>query len=315
MSERLIKLIANYLKYLLFILPKLKKSIIIYNSFGLGLLDIIFLLPICLSNDSLVLVHDVDIVDKSGNIKIKLISNLFYKYFIKNVLVHSKLVWNKLRDLDYKGLIYYIPHRYRMKKFIEINKVTPEILNSVVREKINILFFGSIKESKGLDVLLNSINNISNDCLTKINFIIAGRDKKNIFGSIKIENSTSIKRINRFISENELKYLFKYSDYIILPYKEIYQSGIAELSFCLRLPIIASNIDFFKQTISKYPSFGFLFKNGEAYDLARTIEKISSSRKQKSEYFTPEDLYQYYNTKQERRFIYYIKQNLSRIKL
>ena len=39
LSERLIKLIANYLKYLLFILPKLKKSIIIYNSFGLGLLD------------------------------------------------------------------------------------------------------------------------------------------------------------------------------------------------------------------------------------------------------------------------------------
>jgi len=310
--RKVFTLLCNYFRYLYFIILKMKKSVFIYNSFGLGLLDMIFLFPFCMNHNYFVLVHDIYIMGESGKIKIKSISNLFYKYLIKNAFVHSINTGKKLKNLGFKMQVFFIPHRYKMNMRIDLNDVMQEVINSIENDKRNILFFGTIRKSKGLDIFLKAIKQINTEYLSTLNFIIAGKDKSNIYKSINIDNYINIKRINRFISENELKYLFHNSDYIVLPYKEIYQSGLAELSICLRLPIIASDLNFFKETLSKYPSFGHMFKNRMYIDLARTIENIIFMKKQRSDYFSSIDLEKYYDTKQEQRFIFFLRQKLLR---
>jgi glycosyltransferase involved in cell wall biosynthesis len=108
-----------------------------------------------------------------------------------------------------------------------------------------ILFFGFIRQYKGLDLLLKAMANekIKNE---NIKLLIAGEfyeDDKPYLQLIS-ENSLQERVILRtnFIPDNEVKYFLCSGDCVVQPYKNATQSGVTPLAYHFEKPMIVTNV-------------------------------------------------------------------------
>jgi glycosyltransferase involved in cell wall biosynthesis len=68
----------------------------------------------------------------------------------------------------------------------------------------------------------------------------------------------------------------KAADVLVLPYKEIFQSGVLFLAYSFGLPVVATDIGSFREEIIEGRT-GFLCRPGDPIDMAQTIETYFSS--------------------------------------
>ena len=107
---------------------------------------------------------------------------------------------------------------------------------------------------------------------------------------------------NRRIEEQEVSYLFSNVDYIILPYKDIYQSGVLEVSIYFKVPFIASDLPLFRNAIETYPSYGYLFSPISSDGLSKTLSNIIENHVELNHYST-EDVTRYYMSDKVDKFV------------
>jgi glycosyltransferase involved in cell wall biosynthesis len=116
-------------------------------------------------------------------------------------------------------------------------------------EKKTLLFFGIIRDYKGLDVLIEAFSKLDDS----YQLLIAGE----CYGSFEkyaqlIQKFDLSKRViieNRYIADQEVTTYFSASDVCILPYKSATQSGITAISNHFCVPIIATDVGGLKETI------------------------------------------------------------------
>ena len=108
-----------------------------------------------------------------------------------------------------------------------------------------ILFFGLIREYKGLDILLEAFNKIESENL-RIKLLIAGEfynneDKyqKLIKGSL---NKNNIILHNFFIPDRQVPHYFNAASVIVQPYKSATQSGVTQIAYHFNKPMIVTNV-------------------------------------------------------------------------
>jgi len=145
-----------------------------------------------------------------------------------------------------------------------------------------ILFFGRITPYKGLEYLIAAFRQISS-IYDHYRLIIAGRvdrcDKywKGILQDIQPEVRTgNIVVRDEFVPDDETEVYFKASDVLVLPYKNIYQSGVLFLAHSFGLPVLAANVGSLTDDIVDGRT-GFSFKAEDPIDLARTIRQYFDS--------------------------------------
>jgi len=145
-----------------------------------------------------------------------------------------------------------------------------------------ILFFGAIKQYKGLEYLVAAFQQIAAG--EDYRLIIAGERKKGCeeyWRSIQqtIERDPSRNKVLQkieFIPDAETEIYFKAADVALLPYIEIFQSGILFLAYSFGLPVIATDVGSFKDEIVEGRT-GFVCRPRDSDDLARTIQKYFDS--------------------------------------
>jgi glycosyltransferase involved in cell wall biosynthesis len=117
-------------------------------------------------------------------------------------------------------------------------------LDLPVNEKI-ILFFGFIRKYKGLDLLLEAMNNTSIR-EANIKLLIAGEfyDNKEEYQLIiaKYNLANSVYLRTQFIDNSEVKYYLSASDFVIQPYKNATQSGVTPLAYHFEKPMLVTNV-------------------------------------------------------------------------
>ncbi|NBR14155.1 MAG: glycosyltransferase [Crocinitomicaceae bacterium] len=116
-------------------------------------------------------------------------------------------------------------------------------------DKKILLYFGIIRDYKGLDLLLKSLNHLNDSYF----LIIAGE----VYGSFdkytaiikenQLENRIAL--FNHYIDDAEVKNYFSAADVCVLSYKSATQSGITNISYHFELPIIATNVGGLAETI------------------------------------------------------------------
>jgi glycosyltransferase involved in cell wall biosynthesis len=117
-------------------------------------------------------------------------------------------------------------------------------LNLPTDEKI-ILFFGFIRKYKGLDLLLEAMND---ERIKKenIKLLIAGEfyDNKEFYEDIiaKHNLASSLYLRTQFINDSEVKYYLCAADFVIQPYKNATQSGVTPLAYHFEKPMLVTNI-------------------------------------------------------------------------
>lgn len=286
--NKIFGLAVSWLKLLLFVV-KHPRDLFFYQSFGLRFIDMIFLSLFIKRKTLFVIVHDVfEITDgKKGDFKKKL-QVFIYKHWIKNVLCHSNQSLKILKDeVHYPGNVLKFPHfQYDFDKTFDETKIVDEVKAAVAEEKTNFLFFGQIRETKGIDVLVDAIKELADE--DSINIIIAGSDKSGFMKSVSLPSN--VKLICRYIKDDELSFLFSKVQTIILPYKEIFQSGVLEMVVYFRKFAIMSDVTAFKDFISSYPSFGVTYSPNTGSSLAGCMKNNLNASS-----YAPEDVRKYQN--------------------
>jgi glycosyltransferase involved in cell wall biosynthesis len=146
-----------------------------------------------------------------------------------------------------------------------------------------ILFFGRIARYKGLDLLVDAFERIAVD-ERRYRLIIAGEstsDWSQHWEEIRdrIESSTIREQVLqeiRHVRDDAMEVYFKAADVLVLPYRQIFQSGVLFMSHSFGLPVIAADVDSFRDEITEGTN-GFLCRPNDAEDLAKAIERYFSS--------------------------------------
>jgi glycosyltransferase involved in cell wall biosynthesis len=145
------------------------------------------------------------------------------------------------------------------------------------------LFFGVITPYKGLEVLLRTIAGFKSR-QEPVKLIVAGKvdrgfeDYGNELRALIEEHGLRDWIVDRigFIPDKDLEIYFKVADLLVLPYRSIYQSGVLFLAFRFGLPVIASDVGSLRDYVTEDRT-GFVFRPGDADDLARAIRQYFDS--------------------------------------
>jgi D-inositol-3-phosphate glycosyltransferase len=146
-----------------------------------------------------------------------------------------------------------------------------------------LLFFGQIAPYKGLEYLIAAMSELAKED-KDLRLIIAGRIKpgySHYWNAIQSEilharlDRCIIQHV-RFIPEKEVEVYFKAADVVVIPYVEIFQSGVPFLSYSFGLPVIATDVGSLRQDIVEGRT-GFVCRREDSSDLARTIVKYFAS--------------------------------------
>jgi D-inositol-3-phosphate glycosyltransferase len=204
----------------------------------------------------------------------------------KRIIVHNRFsareMFGQIKRSE--NFVSIIPHGHFIDTAVmKTDSSSFRKKNSLDEKKKYLLFFGHIKKTKGLDVLLNALAlTDENICL-----VIAGRMRKHGFDYYRkiIEKHRLQNRIKLFpgyISPEMRNELFQMADAIVLPYRKVFQSGILLMSMSYGKPVIASDLLPNKEIITDNVN-GFLFKTGCEQSLASTIETVFNDSDKREE--------------------------------
>lgn len=139
---------------------------------------------------------------------------------------------------------------------------------------IRFLVFGNIVKYKRIDLLLKAANILHERGVKGFEIRIAGNCKEwneQYAPIIKYPELFDL-QIKRIPNE-DVANLFADSDYFVMPYQDIAQSGAITVAFRYNLPVICSDIEQFKEFIIDGET-GFTFKNKNEFNLADKMEWI-----------------------------------------
>jgi glycosyltransferase involved in cell wall biosynthesis len=170
-----------------------------------------------------------------------------------NVLTYSNFIANEILKLEPNIPVKVIDHGNSYMRIVNYYKKS--VNRNDKKNEIVILFTGSIRPYKGIDLLLHAFNLLDENILHNVTL--------KIIGKVLFED---IKRIKNLISENKNKdhIIFKpeylpYQKLIneinnctfgILPYKEASQSGLIYLYFTLYKPLVITKVGGLPEMVS-----------------------------------------------------------------
>lgn len=172
----------------------------------------------------------------------------FTKYFIKPIdgfISMSKSVENDLKQFDTTKPRDFNPHPI-FDNFGElIDKKEAQKMLGLDSEYRYILFFGIIRDYKGLDLLLNAFAQLDYK-KEKLKLLIAGEYYSNEekyqtqIKSLGLENDVIV--VNRFIKDSEVGRYFCAANLVAQPYKNATQSGVTQIAYHFEIPILVTNV-------------------------------------------------------------------------
>lgn len=203
-----------------------------------------------------------------------------------HIFVHTEKMRNELLEQFHvgKAAVTIIPYG--------INNAVPDtdLTSAEAKQRLGIrdgertvLFFGAIKQYKGLEYLVAAFQQIATT-QGGYRLIIAGERKKGseeylskIQETIGRDSSREqvIQKIE-FIPDDETELYFKAADVAVLPYTEIFQSGILFLAYSFGLPVIATDVGSLGEDISEGRT-GFVCKPCDPNALAAAILRYFDS--------------------------------------
>ena len=217
-----------------------------------------------------VTVHDVTIRSSfKSNFLHKITHYLLFK--IANVIiVHGETIKDYLGKKNKKiyKKITVVPHgMYTM--FLDQTKNIPT-------ERDTILFFGYIREYKGLKYLIKAVPLISKE-IPDLKVIIAGEGEFSKYYRL-ITDTSKFEIHNKFIPDEMVSELFQRAELLVLPYLKATQSGPLHIACAFKKPVVATSVGAIPEVVYDGIS-GFIVPPKDPEALAEAIVKLLKDEK------------------------------------
>lgn len=210
----------------------------------------------------------------------------FAKFFFRkcdSFITLSELVKRDLLQLIPDANILINPHPVYDHYKERINKSEACRELNIKPDKKNLLFFGLIREYKGLDILIKAMSFLDES----YQLIIAGEsyDDFNKYQSLidqsPLKENITVK--NQYIPDDMVTLLFSASDALILPYRSATQSGVLLLAYQMETPVITTNVGTLGDTISTAKT-GIVVNEADPESIANGIKSYFISESAQSDY-------------------------------
>lgn len=173
--------------------------------------------------------------------------------------VHSKSLIKK-RFTSYPNLIIE-PHPISIRNLTFKSREN----NTNSKNKHNILFIGSLRYNKGIDLLIDVIKHSN---FTNVQFTIAG--KSEFYIDTKYLKNTIF--IDEFIPDNKYNELINNCDLVVLPYRDATASGILSDAYAFNKPVIISPVGSLPDYVI-HEKTGLIMNNTSSDELSKTINR------------------------------------------
>jgi len=166
---------------------------------------------------------------------------------------------------DVFNLGYFDPNKVRREYGIEGNVI---------------LFFGFVREYKGLKYLLKALPEV----LSKIDItlLIVGEFWKNknqyidLIKNLRIEDKIII--VDKYVPNEEVGKYFSAADVVVQPYVSATGSGIVQIAFGFNKPVISTGVGSLLEVVEDGKT-GYLVSPGSSSELAKAIVKFFENKK------------------------------------
>lgn len=161
-------------------------------------------------------------------------------------IVHSKSDGEDLLTIKKNAKYRQNPHpTYNAFKIRNISKAQArEELGESIDARL-LLFFGFVREYKGLKHLLNAMPQVK-ETLGNVKLLVVGSfgdDKEEYMQLIqKHEIVDCVEVIDGYTPDGEVEKYFAASDLVVLPYESATQSGIVQIAYGFEKPVIVTNV-------------------------------------------------------------------------
>lgn len=136
---------------------------------------------------------------------------------------------------------------YNAFKFENMSKERArELLDITEKEKV-LLFFGFVREYKGLKYLIQALPRITDRCEDVRLFVVGdfgGAENREAYERLMEENGvrSHITICDGYIPDREIEKFFAACDLVVLPYVSATQSGIVQIAYGFEKPVVVTNV-------------------------------------------------------------------------
>jgi glycosyltransferase involved in cell wall biosynthesis len=203
--------------------------------------------------------------------------NAFNRYFLHSYdgfIVLSESVKQAVIAQKPEALTCVLKHPsyQQFGKRISKDQARQEI--GIQTDKRTILFFGLIRDYKGLYILLKAFSELDDT----FQLLIAGEvygERKAYDDLIQQSKNKQIYFFDQFIPSERVQFYFSASDLCVLPYRTATQSGIKAMCDVFHLPVLVSQVGGLTEEVVEKEN-GFIIHEMNQYALASQIQLIFS---------------------------------------
>lgn len=172
----------------------------------------------------------------------------------KAYITHSAMDAEDLKSIvaapNYETTVLPVHNSFKMKN---LTKSQARLAADVSEDKKILLFFGFVREYKGLRHIINAMPEIVKYD-SNIRLMIVGEfrsDKENYLEQIKkLDVGNNIDIVDGYIPDSGIEKYFAASDLIVLPYESATQSGIVQIAYGFEKPVIATDVGGLPEVVS-----------------------------------------------------------------
>ena len=234
----------------------------------------------------IITVHDVMPFEYGSDVTVARHSMLHRIYQnASGLILNSTHAMQKLAELDQKllkktHLIY--PGAYTHFPTLELTSIEAKRNLGLEENTIILLVFGTIKQNKRLDLVIEAISQIV-DKWPNIRLLIVGQPQnRDLSSEISLVHSLDISKNViwnlKKVNDEEMKMLFSAANVVIFPYQWIYQSAAVLMAMSLGKAVVATAVGSNQDTIINGKT-GLLVSTTDARETAVAIQTLLSNPK------------------------------------
>ena len=170
------------------------------------------------------------------------------RYFMHSLdggVTMSKSVLEDAKAIDAKKNVMFCPHPLYDNFGEKVSREEALRFLHLESDTRYMLFFGIIRDYKGLDLLLQAM---SDERLRqkKVKLIIAGEFYNNAEQYHELEKTLGLEEQlvwhSEFVPDSEVKYYFNAADIVVQPYKSATQSGVTQIAYHFEKPMLVTDV-------------------------------------------------------------------------
>lgn len=157
-----------------------------------------------------------------------------------------------------------------------IAKCDAQLELGITKGTPNILFFGFVREYKGLKYLLYAMPEIISQIPDIQLWVVGDFDnaKQEYIDIINEFNiSSNIKLIEGYIPDDEVEKYFASTDLVVLPYTSATQSGIVQIAYGFEKPVVVTNVGGLPDVVEDGKT-GYILNKENPSEIADAIVKF-----------------------------------------